>query len=153
MPAAGAVELLAHVLCHTLIEVSFAIGEFIFDGVGPSLREQRAAIELEQVLLDHAAHQVACINRVNPITEFALKPVAVQQGHEQLEILFLPIVRCGGQEKKMPGDRRKQLPQLMSFGSADFATPEGGAHLVRFIADNNVPVRGLQFFLYFFVTT
>ena len=54
----GAVELLAHVVGDRLVELRLGVGELVGDGVGDALGEERRAVELEQVLLDHAAHQV-----------------------------------------------------------------------------------------------
>ena len=59
----GAVELLAHVFGDRLVEVGLGIRELVGDGVGDPLREERRAVELEQVLLDHAAHQVGDVGR------------------------------------------------------------------------------------------
>src|SRR5208282_1202039 len=45
------VKFLANVLGDRLVEVGLGLRELVGDGVGNSLREQRCAVELEQVLL------------------------------------------------------------------------------------------------------
>lgn len=52
----------------------------------------------------------------------------------------------------MTSEGGKNLSQLVAFGPADFAAPEGCAHLVGFVADHKVPIRGLQFLLYVLVS-
>ena len=58
----GPVELLADVVGDVLVERGLGVGERVVDGVGPALGEQRRAVELEQLLLDQAAHQVGGID-------------------------------------------------------------------------------------------
>ena len=48
-----------------------------------------------KLLFDEAAHHVAGVRDVNAVAEFPLEPIAVEQGHEELEILFLAVVRRG----------------------------------------------------------
>jgi hypothetical protein len=57
---------------------------------------QRRAVKLAQVLLDHAAHQVRDLHLVHAIAEAALKAVAIEQRKEELKILLLAIMGCGG---------------------------------------------------------
>jgi len=78
----GAVHLLAHVLCHLLIEHGFAIRQRVGDGGGDALGEQRRIVELNQFLLDQPAHQVGRIRLVDTVAEAALEAVGVKQGHE-----------------------------------------------------------------------
>ena len=99
----GPVELLADVVGDLLVEVGFGVGELVVDGVGDPLREERRAVELEQLLLDQPAHQVGGVGDVDAVAELALEAVAVEQGHEQLEVLLLAVVRRGGQQQEVPG--------------------------------------------------
>ena len=66
-------------------------------------------VELEQVLLDHAAHQVGDVGRVHAVAEPALEAVAVEQRHEELEVLFLAVVRRRRHQQEVAGERREQL--------------------------------------------
>ena len=52
----GAVHPLADVRRDLLVEVLLELGELVGHGLGDPLREQRLAVEREQILLDHAAH-------------------------------------------------------------------------------------------------
>jgi hypothetical protein len=54
--------------------------------------EERPAIELRQVLLDHATPQVGDLDLVDAVAESALEAVAVKQREEELEVLFLAVV-------------------------------------------------------------
>ena len=93
------IELLPNVVSHLPVKAGLAVGQLVRDRVGAPFREQRCGIELEQPLLHHPAHKVRDIGRMHAITEAALEAVAVQQGHEQLEVLFLAIVRSRGRAR------------------------------------------------------
>ena len=110
-------------------------------------------VELEQVLLDHPPHQVGDIRRVDAVAEPPLEAVAIQQGHEELEILFLAVVRRGRHQQEMPRERGEQLAQPVALGVLDLAAEVGGRHLVGFVADDQVPpaVRRLELLLHIFV--
>ena len=89
---AGAVKLFANVLGYRRIEPLFLCRQFVGDRVGHPLGEKGRAVELEQLLFDHAAHQVGDIDVVNAIAVLALKTIAVQQRHEKLEVLLFAVV-------------------------------------------------------------
>ena len=78
----GPVEFLADVVGHFLVEFGFPVGKGIVDRVGPALREQWRAVELEELFLDQPAHHVASVGNVDAVAELALEAVAVEQGHE-----------------------------------------------------------------------
>ena len=61
----GAVHPLADVVRDLLVEVLLQRGELVGDGLGDPLREQRLALEGEQVLLDHAAHDAGGVGGVD----------------------------------------------------------------------------------------
>ena len=96
-----AVELLTHVLGDFLVEARLGVGELVGNRVGDALGEERPAVELEQVLLHHAAHQVGDLDLVRAIAKFALEAVAVEQCHEELEVLFLAVVRRGRHQQEV----------------------------------------------------
>ena len=75
----GAVELLAHVVGDRPVETGFRRRQLVGNGVGDTLREQRRAVELEQLLLHHAAQQVGDVGGVHAIAEAALEAVAVDE--------------------------------------------------------------------------
>ena len=43
----GAVEFIANILRHTLVQVRFTVGKLVFYGVGLTLRKQRTTVKLE----------------------------------------------------------------------------------------------------------
>ena len=106
----GAVELLADVVGDLLVELGLGVRQVVIDRVGKPLREQRRAVELEQLLLDQPAHHVGGIDGVDAIAELALEAVAVEQGHEKLEVLLFAVVRRGGQQQEMPGELASSWP-------------------------------------------
>ena len=55
----GPVEFLADVVGDLLVEFGLGVGKGVIDRVGEALREERRAVELEQLLLDQPAHHVA----------------------------------------------------------------------------------------------
>ena len=86
---------------------------------------------------------------MDPVAVPALEPVTVEQGHEQLEIRLLAVMRGGGHEQEMAGEGGEQLAQAEALGVLGLAAEDGGRHLVRFVADHQVPaaIRRLQFLL------
>ena len=110
----GAVELLAHVVGDRLVELRLGVGELVGHGVGDALGEERRGVELEQVLLDHPAHQVRDVRRVDAVAEAALEAVAVEQRHEELEVLFLAVVRRRRHQQEVPRQRREELARAGS---------------------------------------
>ena len=147
----GPVEFLADVVGHFLVEFGFRVGKRIVDRVGPALREKWSAVELEELFLDQSAHHVAGVGDVNAVAELALEPVAVEQGHEELEVRLLAVVRRGGQQQEVPGQRREQLAEAVALRVLDLVAEIGRAQLVGFVADDQVPVGLLEFGLGIFV--
>ena len=94
------------------------------------------SVKFQEVFLDHAAHKIAYIYGVNAVAELTLKTVAVQQGHEKLEILLFSVVRRGRQQEKMTRDGGQNVAKLTPGGFPNFAAPDGGAHFVGFVADD-----------------
>ena len=78
----GPVEFLANVVGDLLVEFGFGIRQGVIDRVGPAFREQRRAVELEQLLLDQPPHHVRGVGNVHAVAEFPFKAVAVEQGQE-----------------------------------------------------------------------
>ena len=84
---------------------------------------------------------------MHPIPEAPFKPVAVEQGHEELEVLLLPVVRRGGHQEEVPRHLAQPLAQVVALGIPDLATPEPGRHLVGLVAHHQVPIHLGQFLL------
>ena len=91
---------------------------------------------------------------MNPIAETTFKPITVQQRHEQLKILFLAVVRRGRHQKEMARQGGEELPELVALRVADLAAERPGRHLVRFVADDQVPtaVGCLKLLLHILIT-
>ena len=149
----GAIELLAHVVGDFLVELRLGVGKLVRHGIGDALREKRRAVELEQVLLHHPAHQVGNIHLVDAVAKAALETVAVEQRHEELEILFLAVMGGCGHQEEVPRQAREKLPEVIALGVFDLAAEERGRELVRLVADDQVPAafRDLELVLYVFV--
>ena len=90
---------------------------------------------------------------MHAITKAALETVAIEQRHEELEILFLAVMRSCGHQEEVPRQTREELPEVIALGVFDFAAEEGGRELVRLVADDQVPtaIRDLQLLLHVFV--
>ena len=114
---ARAVELvgLAHFRLHVvgdgLVERGLDVGELVVDRVGPALGKERRAVELDQLLLHHAAHEVGGIHLVDAVAELAVEAVGVEQRQEELEVLFLAVVRRGGHQQQVPRVLRRASPR------------------------------------------
>ena len=76
---------------------------------------------------------------MHAVPEPTLKAVAVQQRHEELEVLLLAVVRGGGQQQEVTGQAGEQLPQVVALRVAHLAAGEGRRHLVRLVADHQIP--------------
>ena len=66
--------------------------QVVVGGVGQARWKQLGAVELEQFFLDQTAHQVGHVHARGALAELAVEAVAIQQRHEQLEVLFLAVV-------------------------------------------------------------
>ena len=77
---------------------------------------------------------------MNAVAELAFEAIAVEQGHEELEVFFLAVVGRGRHEEEIPGQAGEQLAEPVALGGLDFAAVERRRHLVGFVADDEVPV-------------
>ena len=143
------VELLAHVVGDVRVQTGLRVREPVRDGVRDALREQRRGVELEQVLLHHAPHQVGDLRDMNPVAKAPLESVAVDERHEELKVLLLPVVRGRGHQEEVAGEARQELAQPIALRVLDLAAEERRRHLVRLVAHDEVPaaIRRLQLVL------
>src|SRR5262249_20742047 len=65
--------------------------------------------------------------------------VAVQKGHEELEVFFLAVVGGRRKKQKVASQGREQLPQVVALRVLDLTAKVGGGHLVRLVADDQIP--------------
>ena len=149
-PFARAVELvgLAHfrldVFRDGLVQRGLDVGERVVDGVGLALREQRRAVELDQLLLHHPAHQVGGIDLVDAVAELAVEAVGVEQREEELEVLLLAVVRRGGHQQQVPGVLAEPLGEPEAAGLFELRAEEVGGELVGLVEDDQVPAGGAE---------
>ena len=90
---------------------------------------------------------------MHAVAELALEAVAVEQGHEELEVFLFAVVGRRRHEEELAGEVGEELAEAVALGIARFAAEVAGRHLVGLVADDEVPVAvaGLQFLLYFLV--
>ena len=90
---------------------------------------------------------------MDAVAEAALETVAVEQRHEELEVLFLAVVRRRRHQQEVPREGREKLAEPVALGVLDLAAEERGRHLVRLVADDQVPaaVRRLELLLHILV--
>ena len=136
----GAVELLTDIVGDFTVEACFGFRQPVRHGMSDAFWEQWTAIELQQVLLDHATHQVGDFYLVDTVAEAALESVSVEQPEKELKVLFLPIVRCRRHQQKMARKSREKLAQPVALRVLDLAPEKRCRHLVRLVADNEVVV-------------
>ncbi len=76
---------------------------------------------------------------MDAVAEAALEAVAVEQRHEELEVLLLAVVRRRRHQQEVPRQGREELPEPVALGVLDLAAEDRGRHLVRLVADHEVP--------------
>ncbi len=124
-----------------LVEGILQRGQLVGNGLGDAFGEELLTLESEQVLLDHTAHDPA---GVRGLLLPALEPVTVQQGEEELEILLLARVRGRGHQQQMASDLAEEFPELEALGLLQLAAEVVGAHAVRLVDDDQIPVGLLE---------
>ena len=137
----GPSHLGADVVGDLFVKVSLSRAQLVLDRVGLAFGEQRLALEGEQVFLHHSAHQTVGVGAVHALPVLALEPVAIQQRHEQLEVLFLARVRRRGHQQEVVRGLRQQASEFEALGLIDFARPRGvvGRHTVGLVNDRDIP--------------
>ena len=129
------------------VERGFDVGQLVVDGVGLALREQRCAVELDQFLLHHAAHEVGGVHLVDAVAKFSVEAVGVEERQEQLEVLFLAVVRRGRHQQEDGGCVRPSFSaSLEAPGLLQFAAEEMGGELVRLVEHDEIPSRRRRVF-------
>ena len=91
---------------------------------------------------------------MDAVAELALEAVAVEERHEELEVLLLAVVRRRRHQQEVARELGEQLRQPVPLGVFDFAAEERRRELVRFVADDEVPpaIGRLQFLLHVLVS-
>jgi hypothetical protein len=95
------------------------------------------AVEGEEVLLDHPAHNARGVRRLGVL---AFEAVAIEQGEEELEVLLLARVRRGRHEEQVAGDVAEELTEEEALGLFELAAEVVSAHAVGFVDDDQVPL-------------
>ena len=138
--ALRAIHLFAHVGGDRLIQGGFTVAQLVQCSVGAPLREQRAAIDPEQLLLGQASQHVARIALVHMVAETALEAVGVEQGHEELEVFLLAVVRRRRHEKEVATTSAEQLSEPIALRVPDLRAEIARRHSVRFVAHDQIPL-------------
>jgi len=136
------VHAIAHVFRDRLVQRLLPLGKLVRDGLRATFREQRLAVEGEQVLLDHAAHESRSVGAAVPFRLVTSREtVRVEQRHEQLEVVLLAGMRGRCHQQVVLGRPREYLPEAESFGVVRLAVHVlvVGAHAVRLVHDCDVP--------------
>ena len=136
-----------HVVRDGLVERGLDVGELVVDRVGPALGEERRAVELDQLLLHHAAHEVGGIDLVDAIAELAVEAVGVEQREEKLEVLLLAVVRRGRHQQEVAGAGTELFREDEAAGLFELRAEEVGGELVRLVEDDQVPAGGAELLL------
>ena len=132
------VELLPDIVGNLVVEAPLGVAQPVLHRVRDPLREQRLAVEAEQVLLDHPAHQVGSVRRRRVLSILAFEGVAVEQRQEQLVVGFDPPVRRRRHQEQVPRPFGEEPAQPVPPGVFHLAAEVTRRHLVRFVADDQV---------------
>ena len=76
-----------------------------------ALGKEGRAVEADELLLDQPAHHVRDVDRVDAVAEPALEAVGVEQRHEELEVLFLAVMRRRRHQQEVA---RAPVPEQLS---------------------------------------
>ena len=126
------------------IEGGLRVGERVIHGRGTAFRKQGRAVELQEVFLDHAAHDVRDVHRVHAVARPAIEPVGVQQGQKELKIGLFAVVRRRRHEEEMARDGAEPFPQLEAPGLVEPVAEVGRGQLVRLVYHHQIPPREAQ---------
>ena len=90
---------------------------------------------------------------MNTVAKLAFEAVAVEQRQEELEVLFLAVVRRGGHQQEMAREPGEELAEPVALRVLDLAAEKRGRELVRLVADDEIvaAVRGAELLLHVFV--
>ena len=130
-----------HVLGDGLVQGGLGVRELVVDGVRLAFGEERRAVELDELLLHHPSHEIGRIDLVDAVAELAVEAVGVEQREEELEVLFLAVVRRRGHEQQVPGLLADALGEPEAAGLLQLRAEEVGGELVGFVEDDQVPAR------------
>ena len=75
-------HLVAHVLRDRGVELRFQVGELVLDRVRLALGKERRTVELAQLLLGQASHEIGHIDLASDLARSALKTVGIEKAHK-----------------------------------------------------------------------
>ena len=135
-----------HVMGDGLVKRGLDVGELVIDGVGAALGEKRGAVELDQLLFDHAAHEVGRVDLVRAIfvTVAPVEAVGVEEREEELKVLVFAVVRRGRHQKQVSGMLADLLGEAEAPGLFEFRAEVVGGEFVRLVEDDEIPAGGAE---------
>ena len=141
--AVGAVHLLTHVFSHLFVEHFLRLRELVLGGVAAAFGEQLGSREGVEVFFHQPAHQVGGVAAVHGVLLLPREAVLIQQGHEQLEVLVLAVVRRRRHQQEVAGMVTHPLAHVVALSALHLTAEVVGAHAVGFIEHHQVPFGGL----------
>ncbi len=95
------IKFFAYVVRHFPVKFSFGVRKLVRHRIRDAFREERRAVKLEQVFLNHSPHQVRNVCLMNAVAKSAFKAVAVEQRHKELKVLLLSVMRGRSHQQKV----------------------------------------------------
>lgn len=111
----------------------------VLDGLRDALREQRGPVEAQELLLDHAPHEVLDLARAQTVAGLADEAVGVEQRHEQLEVLVLAVVWRGGHQQQVAGVGAEQLAELVQLSLLHLTPEDVRREAVSLVEHHEIP--------------
>jgi hypothetical protein len=135
----GTVHLRGDVLGDGLVQRRLCRRQRVLDRPRDAFGEQGCPVEPQELLLDHATHEVADLGGAEAVAGGSGEPVGVQQRHEELEVLVLAVVGGGGHQQQVAGAGTEPFTELVQLGLADLPTPDVGRQPVRLVDHDQIP--------------
>ena len=84
---------------------------------------------------------------MDAVAELAVEAVGIEQRQEELEVLFLAVVRRRRHQQQVAGVRAELLGEVEAPGLFELRAEEVGGELVGLVEDDQVPSGGAELLL------
>ena len=138
----GAVHPLADVVGDLLVQVVLQRGQLVGHGLGDALGEELLALEGEQVLLDHAAHDPLGVGGASVC--LPSKRSRSSRARKSWKSSSLPECGVAVISRRWRVMLAEQLAELEALGLLELAAEVVRAHPVRLVDDDQVPLGLLE---------